>query len=133
MDHHCVWVNNCVGIGNHKFFQLFSLYTCVISLYGSVLSVLWYFTPGGYGDFKGEENAAAESLGFYEVVGGASEQFAIAWLLPVNIWFPVPLKTRILGSVLEEELYAPQAKRAEESEMEVVVDGSSLPKGRTQL
>lgn len=28
-----------------------------------------------------------------------------------------PLKTRILGSVLEEELYAPQAKRAEESDL----------------
>ncbi|XP_060589459.1 palmitoyltransferase ZDHHC3-like isoform X1 [Ruditapes philippinarum] len=52
MDHHCPWVNNCVGETNQKYFVLFTLYICLISIHAVYMAIQHFIVCIGK-DWKG--------------------------------------------------------------------------------
>lgn len=45
MDHHCPWINNCVGERNQKYFLQFLIYVGFMSVYAAVLVLYTWMTP----------------------------------------------------------------------------------------
>jgi hypothetical protein len=56
MDHHCPWMNNCIGAGNMKHFLLFLVYVWTASALALILFALNYFLcENEYCEFSGIE------------------------------------------------------------------------------
>lgn len=54
MDHHCPWVNNCIGENNQKYFVLFTLYICLISIHAIYMCIQHFITCLSK-DWKGKD------------------------------------------------------------------------------
>lgn len=74
MDHHCPWVNNCVGMENYRFFALFLLYL-LLGLVYFFLSIVSMWNHHNYRDHRA-------LMHFLTILDAA----LIVVLLGFNVW-----------------------------------------------
>jgi palmitoyltransferase len=61
-DHHCIWINNCVGINNYRWFLLFLFMHVIITLYGGLAGIAIF-----YGQMQQKDRSGAR---FYNKATG---------------------------------------------------------------
>ncbi len=61
LDHYCPWINNAVGIGNHKFFVLFLLYTALCCIQVLLLLGLQFYGAAWLCSEEEERSSEASS------------------------------------------------------------------------
>lgn len=79
MDHHCPWINNCVGFHNHKYFYLFVFYAALGCVYIILLyaSTLYHLISDAKHTLSDNEGTS--------VVKGITLTLNICLLIPITI------------------------------------------------
>lgn len=79
MDHHCLWINNCVGYWNYKAFFVFVSYATIASLYSMVIFISCVFQ-------KDWQPIKESSLKIYYVFYGVMITALTITLLTLSGW-----------------------------------------------
>lgn len=83
MDHHCIWVNNCLGRGNYKYFLYLLLSTGILIAYGAYLA--WYFLS----PLVTDQYTQYESWYVYRPTPGADPTSWMNWINAKGHYFAI--------------------------------------------
>ena len=87
-DHHCIWMNSCIGLYNYKFFLLFLLSHSILCMYGGTVGLLIFLfqvkkqnlLTGIFRDSQGHRFRGSWSLVIQYIVGYQTAFFFVVVL-----------------------------------------------------
>ncbi|KAK8632960.1 hypothetical protein V6N13_013816 [Hibiscus sabdariffa] len=93
MDHHCIWIHNCVGHANYKVFFVFVVYAAIACIYSLVLLV-----GSLTNDSQSDDQQSSDSFGIIYIISGlllVPLSMALSVLLGWHIYLILQNKTTI--------------------------------------
>ncbi|KAL5716972.1 protein S-acyltransferase [Ranunculus cassubicifolius] len=79
MDHHCLWINNCVGLSNYKPFLIFILYAAICCIYSMVVTTSAALQ-------KDWESSGQSHLKYYYIGCGSTTGMFCFVLVSLFVW-----------------------------------------------
>ena len=85
MDHHCPWLNNCIGFRNRKLFMLLIIYSSIEILMADIISIIQYIKVILHSRRINVYNKLNLSLGFIGLIAAIVFSFLIYKFLKYHL------------------------------------------------